>query len=123
MVLAAVRSLLANELAGLEELSVLQQPTQGRYLGYPAAHLRFMGRPHTDLFYCNDGRLVLWGGGEHRNMVSAQVHTEHIHDLWLLAVGGEILAIEQTWFPDTPASTVNELGELADSLFIDTHDG
>ena len=114
---------LANELAGLQELTVLQQPTQGRYLGYPAVHLRLQGPPRAEIADCNDGNLVLWGGGEQLNMVSGQLHTSQIHDLWLLQVGSEILAIEQTWFPDTPASTVSELGELTSSLSINAQDG
>jgi len=113
---------LAHMLAGMKDLSVLQQPTQGRQLGYPAVHLRLQGRPRTELSDCNDGNLVLWGGGEQRNMVSGQHHTGHIHDLWLVAVGDEILAIEQTWFADTPASTLTELRQLAGTLSIDSQD-
>jgi hypothetical protein len=114
---------LGNALAGLEELTVLQQPTQGQHLGYPAVHLRLQGPPKAELSDCKDGHIVLWGGGEDVNMVSGQRFSGQIHDLWLLGVGGEILAIEQTWFPETPASTVTELGELAGSLFIDARDG
>jgi hypothetical protein len=69
---------------------------------------------------CEDRSLVLWAGGEGDVMVSDFNfgETAMIRDLWLLEVDGQILAIEHSWFPETPGSTLQELQALVDSMHI-----
>jgi hypothetical protein len=110
---------LGTALADLEDMTVLQPPTQGQKFGYPATHVRLQGPDRSTLSACQDRILLLWAGGVQGNMASVHDATANIHDLWLLEMDGQILAIEQTWFPETPASTLQELQALIDSMLID----
>ena len=108
----------ATALADLEQMTVLQAPSQGQMLGYPAVHLRLQGPQRSELSSCNDGRLA-FGAPSMRSSAAGHAHSGHIHDLWLVELDSAIVAVEQTWFPETPEATVQELRELVDSLYLE----
>ncbi len=109
---------IATALADLEQMIVLQAPSQGEMLGYPAVHLRLQGPQRSEISSCNDGGLRLWRAFD-EVIGSGHAHSGQLHDLWLVELDSAVVAIEQTWFPETPRATVQELRELVDSLYLE----
>jgi hypothetical protein len=96
--------------------------------GFPSKHL-VMAVPDAEhdpdrgFVGCTDGEYHGWGaepiGRPEPTLTRHYQGPHHTIELWILDVEGKRLAIEKSYFPDSPASLIDELEQLVESIRIE----